>query len=298
MKTAIVVNINSGALLNRDADDIRAEIERGMTALAGPCEVHLVDGLALNKVLRNLPRDTELLIICGGDGTLLAGAQEAMARDIPLGLIPKGTMNLLAHDLGLPISLEEGLASVGKGRRRRIDVGYVNDRPFLNAVVIGTFARLAQTREQIRNDDGTIPRPSRLQRLYNDVAGYSRHRFHITCDGRDENVRAGTIQITNNPITDAPTLRPERLTLSSGKLGCYVDKSRSQFGFLRAVLLTITGGMPDDPMVSRFKCVDVTITPRRKYISATIDGEVTRFEGPMHFRCEHGALDIIGGEEE
>lgn len=274
---------------------ILAAIQEGMSAVGWSYDVALVDGTTLNNTLAEVSSDIELLVIGGGDGTLVTGAQEAMRRNIPMGLIPLGTMNLFARDLGIPQDITRSLKTLKAGKRRHVDVAYINDMPFLNAVVVGRFAQLAKHRENIRKDGAPLPRPSRIQGIVQDVARYRRSNFRIECDEKVRSLRAGTIQITNNPLKDTPTVVPERQSLSTGKLGCYIDKSRSKLGFVKASLLAITGGMPDDPAVERSVCKCINITPQSKEMSVTIDGEIRKVAGPMRFWCARRALEILGG---
>ena len=88
--------------------------------------------------------------MAGGDGSLALVAKAAFERDLPFVCVPFGTRNHFARDLGLdrddPIA---ALAAFG-GEERRIDLAWVNDRPFLNNVSLGMYARLVHHRERHR----------------------------------------------------------------------------------------------------------------------------------------------------
>ena len=58
----------------------------------------------------------------GGDGTIAAAAQRLAGTGVPLGILPLGTMNLLARDLGLPTGLEAAAAALAHGHARAVDV--------------------------------------------------------------------------------------------------------------------------------------------------------------------------------
>src|SRR3954452_22368497 len=87
----------------------------------------------------------------GGDGTLAAVAEGAIERDLPFVCVPFGTRNHFARDLGLdrddPVA---ALAAFSDGVERRVDVGRVNERLFLNNVSLGVYARLVHRRERHR----------------------------------------------------------------------------------------------------------------------------------------------------
>ncbi|HBE29501.1 MAG TPA: hypothetical protein DDW25_11490, partial [Ktedonobacter sp.] len=65
----------------------------------------------------------ELIIAAGGDGTIHAVASGLIERKSTLGIIPMGTMNNLAHSLGIPLPIEAACAIIAKGETRAIDVG-------------------------------------------------------------------------------------------------------------------------------------------------------------------------------
>ncbi|GAA3301494.1 diacylglycerol kinase family protein [Dactylosporangium vinaceum] len=68
----------------------------------------------------------EVVLVCGGDGTVMAVAGELAGTDVAVALIPSGTGNLLATNLGIPRDVAESVAVAITGKRRRIDVGEVD----------------------------------------------------------------------------------------------------------------------------------------------------------------------------
>jgi YegS/Rv2252/BmrU family lipid kinase len=91
----------------------------------------------------------DLVVIGGGDGSLNAAAPGLLDADLPLGIIPMGTANDLARSLGLPTEPAEACAVIARGNTRRIDLGSVNGRPFLNVASIGASVEITRrlTRE-------------------------------------------------------------------------------------------------------------------------------------------------------
>jgi diacylglycerol kinase family enzyme len=89
--------------------------------------------------------DTDLLVVAGGDGTVSAVAAVAVERDLPLVVLPCGTLNHFAADAGLdctdPLT---GMAAVENGTELRVDVGSVNGRVFINNASIGFYSSMVQ----------------------------------------------------------------------------------------------------------------------------------------------------------
>jgi YegS/Rv2252/BmrU family lipid kinase len=84
----------------------------------------------------------DLVLASGGDGTITACVGGVAGSGVPLGVLPCGTGNLLARNLGLPLSLDGALAVALTGSDRRLDVGAANGRPFVVMAGIGFDAEM------------------------------------------------------------------------------------------------------------------------------------------------------------
>jgi YegS/Rv2252/BmrU family lipid kinase len=98
-----------------------------------------------------------LVLASGGDGTITACASGVAGSGIPLGLLPTGTGNLLAHNLGLPLDLDGALTVALTGAERQLDVGVANGQPFVVMAGIGFDAELlADTSEELKSRTGPL----------------------------------------------------------------------------------------------------------------------------------------------
>jgi diacylglycerol kinase family enzyme len=84
----------------------------------------------------------DLVLACGGDGTVTACAEGISGSGVPLGIIPLGTGNLLARNIGLPMGLDEALAVALGGAQQPIDAGRVNGALFVVMAGVGLDARM------------------------------------------------------------------------------------------------------------------------------------------------------------
>src|SRR5579859_1781070 len=84
----------------------------------------------------------ELVIAAGGDGTIHAVANGLIGTQSILGIIPTGTMNNLAHSLNIPETIPAACYTLFNGKTRVIDVGKINDHPFLEVAGVGLEAAL------------------------------------------------------------------------------------------------------------------------------------------------------------
>jgi YegS/Rv2252/BmrU family lipid kinase len=93
----------------------------------------------------------DLVLACGGDGTVTACAEGVAGSGVPLGILPFGTGNLLARNLGLPLDLDAALVIALTGSDRRLDAGSANGRPFVVMAGLGLDAKmLAESSEPMK----------------------------------------------------------------------------------------------------------------------------------------------------
>lgn len=103
---------------------------------------------ALPEIARDIVRlreTADLVIVCGGDGSVSSAALAAIESGLPLGVIPMGTANDLARTLGIPADLGRAADVIAAGATRRIDVGTVNGHAFFNVASIGLSTELARS---------------------------------------------------------------------------------------------------------------------------------------------------------
>jgi diacylglycerol kinase family enzyme len=199
----IVVNPNAGPAWSGAAtDDLRA-------ALPAADIVELDEGDDLLELLR----DPAFSVIgaAGGDGTLGAAAHVAAERSIPLIVVPGGTLNHLARDLGID-SAEDAVAAVQQGGVARVDLGVVEDRTFVNTLTFGGYSTIVDARERLEGRLGKWP--ALLVALLRELPRMEPCRLEL--DGRRVDVWLGWI---GNGAYDPPGLAPAwREALDDGLL--------------------------------------------------------------------------------
>lgn len=98
----------------------------------------------------------DAVVVLGGDGTINETVNGLVGSKTPLGVIPLGTANDFARSCGIPLSLEESIVTLLKGKPKRIDLGIVNGRHFDNAVGVGFDARTSEATRSIRWLKGSL----------------------------------------------------------------------------------------------------------------------------------------------
>jgi len=213
--------------------------------------------------------EAEALGVAGGDGSLAPVADAALARGLPFVCVPFGTRNHFARDLGLdrddPIGALDAFSS---GEERRVDVGRVNGRAFLNNVSLGVYASLVRRRERHRRRNEALARARALVRVARD-----RHRLRVRIG--DEAFVARVLLVANNAYAlDLFTLG-ERETLDAGELCLYAA----------------AGWLPHRWTEQRAR--ELVVELDRPFVHAAADGEPLTLEPPLRFELEPQALRVL-----
>ena len=98
--------------------------------------------------------DADTVVFGGGDGTVSTGAAALAGGPKALGVLPLGTFNHFARDLGIPLELEDAVRTIAVGHVREVDVGEVNGRPFVNNSSIGLYPEMVRVRDELRRHHG------------------------------------------------------------------------------------------------------------------------------------------------
>jgi diacylglycerol kinase family enzyme len=254
----LVVNPRSGGEAAWTAGLVQAAKERGLT-------VHLLEpGESPGSAAR---RATDApLGIAGGDGSLGSVAAVALERDVPFVCVPFGTRNHFARDAGLARDPLASLAAFD-GRERRIDVGRVADRVFLNNVSLGLYAHLVHRRGRARGRRETLAAAKAL------LLAIRAAPLSAALDGRP--LPARVILVANNHY---------RLDLFS--IG---ERERLDDGLLH--LYAADGLLPETWRERTGERFVIDVAAHR--VAAAIDGEPVELPTPLEFRIEPRALRLL-----
>ncbi|HEY0832798.1 MAG TPA: diacylglycerol kinase family protein, partial [Azospirillum sp.] len=237
--------------------------------------------------------DADVLVVGGGDGTILTGANAAMKAGKALGVLPLGTMNLLARDLGTPLDLDAAVHAVAQGSVRPIDVGEVNGEIFLNASILGFYPRVVQEREEQRRRHGLRKWPAMALAMVKAVHDFPLLDVHLDFGQGPKRVRTPVLAVSNNPYDEGwgPVVR--RSILDSGTLGIYVARHRSKWGLVRLLAGMAMGTWQQDEELETLRATTLTVYSRRRRLRVANDGEVRRLTPPLVYRIRPKAIKVL-----
>jgi diacylglycerol kinase family enzyme len=211
----------------------------------------------------------------GGDGSLAVVASAAAARGIPFVCVPAGTRNHFARDLGVaPNDLVGALDAFGSALEQKIDLGYVNGRPFLNNVSLGIYG------DAVRR---TGYRDAKLRTLLetaeDEMFGSSSAPAEVRLvDERGcEHRSPAVVLVSNNPYAfERPLVRGARRALDSGQLG---------------IIVIDTPAGPPHPAGRAWSAPSLSVEASGT-IPTGVDGEAITLAPPLRFAIQPKALRV------
>jgi diacylglycerol kinase family enzyme len=292
MRAAVVLNSTAGADVGRDnSPETILDLLRkaGLDpVVVGEPEADLPDRIAAAVASR-----PDVVIVGGGDGSISCAAQQMMDTDIPLGILPLGTMNILARDLELPLELEAAIGVIAEGHCRLIDVGTLNDHVFLCKSMIGLPANIAQMREHGRGNMNATAW-LRLARAF--AAGLSRYpllSMGLRIEGLTRRVRARALAVSCNAYDEGFGRAFKRSSLEGGELVLYIPHGLNLWKLLRLAAGLATGSWQRQEGLESIRLENFTVVSPRPLLRVMLDGEVRLVKPPLDYRIRPRSLKVM-----
>jgi len=230
------------------------------------------------------------IVAVGGDGTVNAAAGMALKYARKLAVVPQGTFNHFAKDLGLPLDLAEATTRVASGKTRAVDIGQVNERVFLNNSVIGIYPHLVVKRELLQGKVGKW-----LAAVISVVWSLPRtktYRLQLKFGGKDITVRTKLLVIANNKYDLQNFGLASRNSLVKGLLYIYVIKPRNINNML-GLSIRLLLGMVRDSDFDCYEAKQVEVASTKAMLRVAIDGESIVLKTPLTYKSLHKSLQVI-----
>ena len=291
MNALLLTNPNAGRL--RGPAGI-ARIERALTQAGLSVErVHARDAASVSAALHAAlagrdPTETRV-VVAGGDGSIRAALPAVMGTPFPLAILPVGTVNVLARELGLPRSLSAAAQVAASGHVRAIDLGLANGRPFALMAGLGFDAAVVHSvAPQLKNLVGAFAYVARGLAL---LARYRPSHFRIIADGETIEAEAWLAVVTNVPRYSHRWRLSPAAEMDDGWLDLCLFQSSSPREMAGQVVAVLQDRHADHPQVRhlrarrfRFDC--------EPPVCVQLDGDPEGMT-PLEIEVAEGALSVI-----
>jgi diacylglycerol kinase family enzyme len=275
-------------------EDLAGRIESRFRAAGAEPRIVLANGSDLGELSRGLVAEKpSRLVAAGGDGTVSAVAAALAGSGVPLAVLPLGTLNHFAKDLGIPASLDEAVRVAVEGRVRELDVGEVNGRVFINNSSIGLYPAMVRRRERQRRRLGRGKWHAMLWAAFNALRAHPFLHLRLELGGEEHRRRTPFVFIGNNVYRMEGLDIGARERLDAGVLSVYLAHRTGRLGLVRLALRALFGRLYAGHDFEAATTTRLRIDARHKRLLVATDGEVQAMDLPLEYRLRRGALRVV-----
>ena len=286
--------INRGGGAAAADDEIAAKVDEALHAAGIDARIELIEGGDAEVRCRAIAeRGDPLLIVGGGDGTVGAAASALAGTGTALGILPLGTLNHFARDLGIPLELEEAALTIAQGQERKVDIAEMNERVFINNSAVGLYPLMVIDRDTQRKRLGRSKRLAMAVAAIRTLARFGHQRLTLTVNDEQARVDTPLLFVGNNDYRIDLGAPGHRESLEDGRLSVFVMRKRTRRGLIAASIRALFDRARPDDMVSLENVERLQVGSRRSHLVISVDGEVESVNVPLDYRVRKGALRVI-----
>jgi diacylglycerol kinase family enzyme/membrane-associated phospholipid phosphatase len=276
----LVTNADAGGALGADP------VERLQRDLPGARCVTIDRGEDLPAALRGAATGARVLGVAGGDGSVSAAADAATAAGVPLLVVPAGTLNHLATDVGVR-DVDDAIAAVRTGRIVVADLGELDDHTFVNAASVGVYPHLVADRERW---EGVIGKwPAAIAALLRVLMTHEPYELQI--DGR--NRRVWFLFFGNGRFTEDGLAPHRRRRLDDGLLDVRLVDAEVPLARTRLLGALLLGRLARSPVYERWSAHEVRVRSLDGPLRLAGDGETWQGPAAVTVRKRPAALQLL-----
>lgn len=290
----VILNRESGTISTLGPEVVAAGLQGEFEQMGSTVQISLVSGAELEAALKKA-RDgnADAVIIGGGDGTVAAAATIFAGHDKPLGILPLGTFNLAARDVGMPLDWREAARSLATAPVGAMDLLDVAGRLYMCVVVLGFYPALVMGRPEYHGS-WIVKSLRTAWDAMRSAATFP--PLHLNLQDGDNVVRhrSRIALMANNDYEDLFGIIPRRKSLDAGYFTVYVSTHQTRFGLMRSLLSWVMGRWKEDREIATMHATDLEIrVTRKRRIPVMMDGELEKLPVPLRIKIVPKALQVI-----
>ncbi|MGE5546388.1 MAG: lipid kinase MamU [Solirubrobacterales bacterium] len=293
MRLALVVNRSAGTFRRLPVEPTIVDISEALRSAGHTVEVMAVGRRDLAAALSAVAQraDIDGVIAGGGDGTVLTAVLAGLGESKPLGLLPLGTLNLFARDLGLPADPVEAAWRLARAEVAEIDLAEVNGLPFAIWASLGMHPWTVRRRDHLQRK-GTSRWQAMALAALRAFRRYPMVTATLSVRGETLTVTTPLLVISNNAWREE-SLPLSREALDKGELVVHVAMVRTRLGLLQLAFNALMGRWKTSRYLHTYVADEVRVTSKKRRLMLSLDGEVTVMRSPLVFRLRPKALKVL-----
>ena len=293
MRLALLINRSAGTFRRLPLEPTVAAIAAAFRAAGHRADVEICGRHDLSTALTCLATrpDLDAVVIGGGDGTILTAILAGLGTRVPLGILPLGTINLFARDLGLPRDPVAAAAVLAAGGPAEIDLAEVNGMPFAIWASLGMHPWMVRRRDHLQRDGVGKWRAMALAALRG-LRRYPLVKAKISVRGETFSVATPLIVISNNAWRqERPPM--QRSALDQGLLEVHVARCSTRLSLIWLAVNALLGRWRLGRLLETYQAETVRVLSHQRRCMLSLDGEVTVLRSPLVFRARPKALHVL-----
>jgi YegS/Rv2252/BmrU family lipid kinase len=290
----VSVLLNRGGGTAAADPKIAAKVKKALKDAGIDAKVELLTGSECAARCKTAAsRGEPMVIVGGGDGTISAAAAALSGTKTVLGILPLGTLNHFARDLGIPTELEEAAQLIARGTERPVDVAEMNGRIFINNSAIGLYPLMVVDRDLQRRRLGRSKRLAMLVASLRTLARFNHQRLTLTVNDEKARVDTPLLFVGNNDYRIDIGAAGQRDSVEDGELSVMVMRKKTRAGLIAASIRALLNRSRPDDMVCLDGVERLRVESRRSHLPVSLDGEVVSAASPLDYRIRKKALRVI-----
>lgn len=292
-----MLNSSAGTAAGKKRDDLRGELEAAFRKHAISASFDFVPGSELKAAAERAVKragagEIDVIVAGGGDGTINTVASAVAGTNIPMGIVPMGTLNHFAKDLKIPLPVEDAVAVIAAGAQRPVDVGEVNGEVFINNSSIGIYPYVVLDRDRRRKHQGLSKWPAMIMAFFRAFRNLPLRRLQIRAQDWQDACRSPCVFIGNNAYDLKGSAFGSRERLDAGKLCLFVARQQNPLALLWLGVRCVAG-LVDQRDLRTDQVAAVEVGSSRKRLLVALDGEVRSMQTPLRYRIRPAAICIL-----
>ncbi|MEO8669323.1 MAG: diacylglycerol kinase family protein [Bauldia sp.] len=238
-------------------------------------------------------KEIDAVVAGGGDGTIRSVAAVLADSGVPLGILPLGTLNHFAKDIGIPVDVDKAIGVIAERQIRAVDLGEVNGASFVNNSSIGIYPYMVLDRERRQKLRGMGKWTAMVLAFFRVMRAFPRRRIAVRADGATESLRTPCLFVGNNEYGTHVFSLGKRECLDAGALWLYVAHPKSPAAFLSLAVRIALGRIDAARDLTVLKVRSAEIAAAASRLPVALDGEVEILSSPLKYRIRPKALAVF-----
>lgn len=301
MRAAVLINRSAGTA-RKGGKDLNERLAALFNEAGIEASLEFLSGADLRSaaefaVKQAQAKKLDAVVVGGGDGTVRSVASALADTGVPMGILPLGTLNHFAKDLGIPLEIDQAIAAIAARQTRSVDAAEVNGVLFINNSSIGIYPFLVLDRERIQAEEGKQKWHAMLLAAWRTLKKFPLRRLRVRAGQETSDHRSPIVFIGNNEYGLGPGKLGTRERIDRGELSIYVARRKTRISLFMLGLRTLIGNVDQSNDLTMIKSAEAVVDGRVSRLPVALDGEVEFLPTPLRYRTRPAALTVIVSKE-